>query len=121
MSQPGRDRRAPAAALDLILDKLSLARHCAGIVHVPRTEPFDAAIDPGTWSYPVVVKPRTGSGSRGIVTVGSAAALAALERSDELILQEFLPGEEYSIDVLADAHGDALGGLPHRLRRLPHR
>ena len=103
---------APAAALDIILDKLSLARHCAGIVHVPRTEPFGTAIDPGTWTYPVVVKPRTGSGSRGIVTVESAAALAALERSDELILQESLPGEEYSIDVLADAHGHVMAAVP---------
>ena len=103
---------APAGALDIILDKLSLARHCAGIVQVPRTEPFGAAIDPDTWTYPVVVKPRTGSGSRGIVTVESATALAALERSDELIIQEFLPGEEYSIDVLADAHGHVMAAVP---------
>ena len=33
------------------------------------------------------------------------ADLAALERSPALIVQEFLPGDEYSIDVLADAKG----------------
>ena len=106
---------APAAALDVILDKLLLAQHCAGVVRVPRTEPFGSLLDPADWSYPVVVKPRTGSGSRGLMTVGSAAELAGLERSPSLIVQEFLPGEEYSVDVLADAGGHVIASVP-RLR-----
>jgi carbamoyl-phosphate synthase large subunit len=106
---------APAAALDVILDKLLLARHCAGVVLVPRTEVFGPGVDPAQWTYPVVVKPRQGSGSRGVVIVGSAAELAALDRSDELIIQEFLPGEEYSVDVLADASGRVIASVP-RLR-----
>jgi carbamoyl-phosphate synthase large subunit len=106
---------APAAALDVILDKLALAHRCAGVVRVPRTEPFGPSADPATWAYPVVVKPRTGSGSRGVKVVGSAAELAALERSFGLLVQDFLPGEEYSIDVLADASGHVIASVP-RLR-----
>lgn len=106
---------APAAALDVILDKLSLAQHCAGVVRVPRTELFGPDVDPASWTYPVIVKPREGSGSRGIVTVGSAAELAALDRSPGLIVQDFLPGEEYSVDVLADAVGHVVASVP-RLR-----
>jgi carbamoyl-phosphate synthase large subunit len=109
---------APAAALDVILDKLALARHCAGVVRVPRTEPLGPGTDPAAWSYPVIVKPRTGSGSRGIVTVRSAAELAGLAREnagDGLLVQELLPGEEYSIDVLADAAGHVIASVP-RLR-----
>jgi carbamoyl-phosphate synthase large subunit len=106
---------APAAALEVILDKLALARHCAGVVRVPRTEPFESRLDPAEWNYPVVVKPRTGSGSRGLVTVGSAGELASLPRSPSLIVQEFLPGEEYSVDVLADAGGHVIASVP-RLR-----
>jgi carbamoyl-phosphate synthase large subunit len=106
---------APAAALEIILDKLALARHCASIVRVPRTEPFGALVDPAEWSYPVVVKPRTGSGSNGLVIVGSAGELAALPRSASLIIQEFLPGEEYSVDVLADLSGHVIASVP-RLR-----
>jgi carbamoyl-phosphate synthase large subunit len=106
---------APAEALDVILDKLTLAQRCAGIVRVPRTELFDSLVDPAAWIYPVIVKPRTGSGSRGIAQVGSAAELAALERSPRLLVQEFLPGEEYSIDVLADAAGHVIASVP-RLR-----
>jgi carbamoyl-phosphate synthase large subunit len=106
---------APAAALDIILDKLVLAEHCAGVVRVPRTELFGPSVDPASWTYPVVVKPREGSGSRGVIIVGSAKELAALDRSPALIVQEFLPGEEYSVDVLADADGRVIASVP-RLR-----
>lgn len=106
---------APAAALDVILDKLTLAEHCAGVVAVPRTELFGPSVDPAGWTYPLVVKPRRGSGSRGVIIVDSAAELAALERSPALIVQDFLPGEEYSVDVLADAAGHVIASVP-RLR-----
>jgi carbamoyl-phosphate synthase large subunit len=106
---------APAAALDVILDKLTLALHCGGVVRVPRTEPVGGGTDPSSWSYPVVVKPRTGSGSRGFLVVGSAADLALLTREPGLLVQEYLPGEEYSIDVLADAAGRVIASVP-RLR-----
>lgn len=103
---------APGPALDVTLDKLLLARRCSGQVRVPRTECFDAAADPASWDYPIVVKPRTGSGSRDISVVESAAALAAMERSADFILQEYLPGEEYSIDVLADVRGHVVASVP---------
>lgn len=106
---------APGRALDVILDKLALAQRCAGVVRVPKTELFGPAVDPALLTYPVIVKPRTGSGSRGVITVGSAVELAALERSPTLLVQEFLPGEEYSIDVLADASGHVIASVP-RLR-----
>ena len=103
---------APAAALEVILDKLLLAQHCTGIVRVPRTELFGPAVDPASWTYPVIVKPRTGSGSRGILEVGSATELAAMERSSALIVQDFLPGEEYSVDVLAGRGGQVIASVP---------
>jgi carbamoyl-phosphate synthase large subunit len=106
---------APAAALDVILDKLTLAGHCAGVVRVPRTERLHPGTDPASWSYPVVVKPRSGSGSRGFLIVSSAAELAALAGEPGLLVQELLPGEEYSIDVLADALGHVIASVP-RLR-----
>ena len=69
--RPRRFRRAgielllaPDDALDVCLDKLALAECCSGQVPVPRTERLDKA-DPAAWTYPVVVKPRTGSGSPG--------------------------------------------------------
>jgi carbamoyl-phosphate synthase large subunit len=103
---------APERALALTLDKLALARTCAGIVAVPRTETLADDIDPDSWTYPLVVKPRTGSGSRDITVVMSAAELKAIEPSPEFLIQEYLPGEEYSIDVLADTDGRIVAGVP---------
>jgi carbamoyl-phosphate synthase large subunit len=103
---------APERALDLTLDKLALARCCEGQVRVPRTERFDDALDPQSWDYPVVLKPRSGSGSRDISVVASARELASLGRDGEFIVQEYLPGEEYSIDVLSDTRGHVIAAVP---------
>jgi carbamoyl-phosphate synthase large subunit len=102
---------APDRALDLTLDKLALAQCCAGVVRVPRTELLSAA-DPASWRYPLIVKPRTGSGSRGICEVTSESELAAMPGSADLIVQEFLPGQEYSIDVLAGRDGHIVAAVP---------
>ena len=106
---------APDRALRVILDKLALARHCQGVVRVPRSEPLDDALDPADWTYPVVVKPRAGSGSRDIRILRSAAELAATEHSEDLLVQEYLPGDEYSIDVFAGRPGHVIASVP-RLR-----
>lgn len=103
---------APAGALALTLDKLALIRRCQDVVRVPRTERFDAEVDPAAWDFPVIVKPRTGSGSRGISLVPSEKALAAMTRSPDYLVQEYLPGEEYSIDVLADRGGHVISSVP---------
>jgi len=106
---------APDQALRVILDKVALARHCQGVVRVPRTEPLDDTLDPADWAYPVVVKPRAGSGSRDIRILRAAAELSATERSDDLLVQQYLPGDEYSIDVFAGQPGHVIAAVP-RLR-----
>jgi carbamoyl-phosphate synthase large subunit len=103
---------ATADALRLTLDKLALIQRCRDVVRVPRTERFDAEVDPASWAYPVIVKPRAGSGSRGITLVRSSAALTAMTPSPDYIVQEYLPGEEYSIDVLADRGGHVISSVP---------
>jgi carbamoyl-phosphate synthase large subunit len=108
---------APDQALDVCLDKLALVERCAGRVPVPRTERLDQA-DPGLWTYPVMVKPRRGSGSRGISMVGSAQELAEMQASADYLVQEYLPGTEYSIDVLADVTGHVVASVPRVRERV---
>jgi carbamoyl-phosphate synthase large subunit len=108
---------APDPALDVTLDKLALAKCCAGKVRVPRTERFDQA-DLDSWTYPVVLKPRTGSGSRDISVVESSGAFPSVERSAGFLVQEYLPGEEYSVDVLADATGHVVASVPRVRERV---
>jgi carbamoyl-phosphate synthase large subunit len=109
---------APDQALDVCLDKLALAERCAGRVPVPRTERLDKVADPQAWSYPVMVKPRTGSGSRGIRLAASGQELARLEPSPDFLVQEYLPGAEYSVDVLADVTGHVVASVPRVRERV---
>jgi len=104
-------------ALATVLDKYRLAQACAGRVHAPRTALLDDDLDPASWTFPVIVKPRQGSGSRGFAVVESPRALAALGPDDSMIVQEHLPGDEYSVDVLADLDGRMVAVVPReRLR-----
>ena len=109
---------APDQALDVCLDKLALAERCASHVPVPRTERLDKVADPDSWTYPVIVKPRTGSGSRGICLAASSQELARIDATPDLLVQEYLPGAEYSIDVLADCSGRVVASVPRVRERV---
>ena len=103
---------ASVATLEACLDKAVLARLCDPLVRVPRTVIVDDAFDAGAVSLPVIVKPRSGSGSRGIRLVERVEELEALERDGTLLVQEHLPGPEFSLDVLARADGHVAGVVP---------
>lgn len=120
-----RDELAPAVlaapaseTLAVALDKLALADRCAPHANVPRTVlagPDALAVD---WEFPVFAKPRSGAGSRGIRVVPDRAALEALPLDEGLIVQDLLPGEEYSVDVLADAEGRVVAAVPRTRARV---
>ena len=68
---------------------------------------------PSNITFPVFVKPQTGMGSRGARRVDSFAELGyILRQHSELIIQEFIPGQEYTLDVLADLKGQVLSVVP---------
>ncbi|MEU2653789.1 ATP-grasp domain-containing protein [Streptomyces sp. NPDC007325] len=104
---------SPADALETCLDKWRLAEACRGAVRLPDTRLVgagDAADVEG--GFPAVAKPRSGSGSRGIVVVRSADELAGIPQDGSYLLQEFLPGTEYSVDVLTDGNGRVVAAVP---------
>jgi len=103
---------ASEATLAVCLDKWELAQRCSGRVRVPWTVVVDGAFDPGAIELPAIVKPRSGSGSRGIRLVSKRAELDALERDGTLLVQEHLPGPEHSLDVLARADGHVAAVVP---------
>ncbi len=115
---PGVLAAPPKETLDVALDKLALSERCAPTGLTPRTVlagPDAAAID---WEYPVFAKPRQGAGSRGVRLVPDRAALDALPTDEGLIVQDFLPGEEYSVDVIADAEGNVVAAVPRTRARV---
>lgn len=102
------DRRT----LEISLDKLELMRHCAEVVPVPRSAALDEDFRGDDWRYPLIVKPRSGSGGRGVQLIGSPDGLSGASRDGSLLVQEHLPGEEYSVDVFADRSGRVRAAVP---------
>jgi carbamoyl-phosphate synthase large subunit len=103
---------APEETLATCVDKLTLLRTCDGTVPVGRYAVLDESFAQKTWTFPFIVKPRTGAGSRGIEVISSASTLAALPRDGCYLVQEYLPGEEYSVDVLAAGDGRIVAAVP---------
>lgn len=66
-------------------------------------EEFYRAVEKGEISYPVFVKPVKGSASLHINQVGSSKELEVLfELYDDLMIQEYMDGQEYGADVYID-------------------
>lgn len=56
--------------------------------------------------YPVFVKPDMGQGSKGVKKINSKIELEiALQEDSSLVISEYLPGEEYTIDCFTDRYG----------------
>jgi carbamoyl-phosphate synthase large subunit len=101
--------------LSQCLDKAELMTRCHPVVAIPETHLFDESFHAKV--YPYLVKPRTGSGGRGIEIVRTPKEAAALARSSKLIAQEYLSGEEYSVDVLCNNKSELVAAVPRvRLR-----
>lgn len=61
-------------------------------------------------SYPIIAKPKRGSGSRGIRKYKSYwdVNITDLGNYENYIFQEYLPGKEYTVDLLSDLDGNVL-------------
>jgi carbamoyl-phosphate synthase large subunit len=75
---------------------------------------------PQTWmpsdsgfTFPAVVKPRSGRGSVGVSVVRDERALEHhLAQRQDRIIQEYVEGPEYTVDILADAGGKVISAVP---------
>jgi carbamoyl-phosphate synthase large subunit len=101
-----------ADTLRMCLDKWALHQRCVGVVRVPACVVADADFEPEAIELPAIVKPRSGSGSRGIRLITERADLERLPRDATQLVQEHLPGPEHSLDVLARRDGRVLAVVP---------
>lgn len=99
-------------SLEICLDKFKLIETCKNTVEVPKTEIFSKDFDLMGWQFPLIIKPRSGSGSRGVKIVNNLIEFNKIDRDETEIVQEFLPGEEYSVDVLANSNGEIIASVP---------
>jgi carbamoyl-phosphate synthase large subunit len=83
-----------------------------GIVPVPEYEPLTQEVAGRTMTFPRFVKPRLGAGSRGAEKITRRQDLDALPKDGSILLQEYLPGEEYSVDVYVRGDGRVIAAVP---------
>src|SRR5262249_2275566 len=69
--------------------------------------------DLGSLQFPLYVKPRTGQDSVNVFAVQNEAQLRLfLNYVPDAIVQDYLPGTEFTVDVLADFNGRILSIVP---------
>jgi carbamoyl-phosphate synthase large subunit len=106
-----------AETVRLAMDKQALIELCRHHVPVPWSRPLDELLDRAGVPLPAIIKPRSGAGSRGIRVIQRVEELDEFSADGSLLVQELLPGTEYSIDVLALQDGDVIAVIPRtRLR-----
>jgi carbamoyl-phosphate synthase large subunit len=74
----------------------------------------DVLRTPEEWKFPVILKPRSGSASLGVIKVDSLSTLKEYtEGRQDLIVQEIARGAEYTINVFIE-NGRCACAVPHR-------
>jgi carbamoyl-phosphate synthase large subunit len=100
---------------ELVMDKWEMAKALAERgLSVARTW---LASDAGEATYPAIVKPRHGRGSRGLAFLDGAADLraylgTAAKDADQYIVQERLRGPEFTTSVVVGLDGKLLAIVP---------
>lgn len=83
-------------------------------VPVPKTAPIEEVRStPDQWSWPVFIKPSGGSASRGIGLIESPEDIAD-DYPEPMIVQEFLQGDEYTVNIYVDSDGKLVSAIPHK-------
>jgi len=81
-------------------------------IAVPRTW-LPHELDFGRLSYPLFLKPRQGRGSVGCHFIANERELRFfLDYVPDPVVQEYLPGREFTIDVLVDFNGRVISVVP---------
>jgi carbamoyl-phosphate synthase large subunit len=80
-----------------------------------RQAPLDEVrATPGSWPYPVLVKPRFGSAGKGVVVVRDRTELDVAVRDGDVVVETLASGAEHTIDALVDRAGRCVCAVPRR-------
>jgi carbamoyl-phosphate synthase large subunit len=101
-----------AIAADKAVTNCWLRRHGYPVPRQAHLE--EVRRNPAGWPMPLVIKPRTGSASAGIVFATRREQLEHVDDPAAYVVEEMLTGIEYTIDVLAAADGRCLCAVPRR-------
>jgi hypothetical protein len=95
---------SPAETCEICRSKRATSRAFESLLRVPRLfEPSEQSL------FPVFLKPDIGQGSKGTHLARSREELEFhLKRDPSLLILEYLPGKEYTIECFTDRHGKLL-------------
>lgn len=95
--------------LEICRDKVRTYQELLPRFKVPFTTTEPAKIS----SFPVIAKPRFGKGSRDVIMIEDESDLRYVtSKYHDMIFQQYLPGIEYTIDVLSDLNKEPLFAVP---------
>lgn len=95
--------------LEICRDKILTYNTMSGKYELP----FTTADAGKVKSFPVIAKPRYGKGSRDIIKINNEEDLNYVASNfGNTIFQEFLPGVEYTVDVLCDMNKKPIIAVP---------
>jgi carbamoyl-phosphate synthase large subunit len=95
--------------LEICRDKILTFEHLNKKFNLPFTTDKKNNIS----EFPIIAKPRYGKGSRDIIKIDDFAELDYVDsRYSNMIFQEYLPGDEYTIDVLSDMDSNPVTSVP---------
>jgi carbamoyl-phosphate synthase large subunit len=101
-----------AVARNKLRTATTLARHG---VRVPRTASLVAALrEQAAWQGGLIIKPVDGSSSIGVRRLDSITNLAEWPDAGRYVVQEFVRGQEYTVNMYCDGNGRLCCAVPHR-------
>lgn len=104
---------SPTAAIDIANDKLKTTMVMAGH-SIPVPISFDECtpreLIVKELGLPILSKPRFGTGSRGVMLYRKLEEVHEESRPG-LVFQEFIPGEEFDINLFIDKEGDPISAV----------
>jgi len=102
---------SPVESIELSRDKWEMYRKLRGKIPLPAS--WIDRKDAQSKGYPLFIKPRDGSGSIDAYRIDTAEELEFYYRKvRNPIIQEYLPGREYTVDCLADLEGNLTVSSP---------
>src|SRR6185437_5639227 len=99
-------------ALQRCYDKYILLTQCSAIIPVPDTILLSEQTIELIHAFPKFAKPRFGAGSSGAMLIRDLKKLKELPLDNSYLIQEWLPGDEYSVDVYIHSSGRPLAAVP---------
>jgi len=107
---------SPAETTEICLSKKLTYEKLQDVVSIPK---IYSQKNIETGEFPVFAKPIVGYSAKGTKKIDSQAELDIfLEGKENMLIVEYLPGEEYTVDCFTDRHGNLLFSKARKRNRV---